>query len=132
MKSRDFPRQISNSNRDRASKAMSTPYTPYCTDANCPASRGVWGEYLGQCRAVQSLQSVLQSTYGHAEFRPGQLEATLAALHGHDVFVRMSTGAGKSLCMFLPPLAVSDLSMGVVVSPLNCLMDEQVSLYKLY
>ena len=30
--------------------------------------------------------------------------------------------------MFLPPLAMSDLSMGVVVSPLNCLMDEQVSI----
>ena len=96
---------------------MSTPYTPYCTDANCPASRGVWGEYLGQYRAVQSLQSVLKSTYGHAEFRPGQLEATLAALHGQDVFIRMSIGAGKSLCMFLPPLAMSNLSMGLSLVP---------------
>ena len=86
------------------------------------------GGCLGQCRAVERLQSALHNTYGHTEFRPGQLDATIAALHGHDVFVRMSTGAGKSLCMFLPPLAMSGLSIGVVISPLNCLMDEQVSL----
>lgn len=107
---------------------MSTVYTPFCTEAHCPASRGVSGGCFGQCRAVQNLQSVLHNTYGHTEFRPGQLDATLAALHGQDVFIRMSTGAGKSLCMFLPPLAMSSSSMGVVISPLNCLMDEQVTI----
>ena len=49
-------------------------------------------------------------------------------LHGHDVFVRTPTGAGTSLYRFLPPLAMSGLSIGVVISPLNCPMDEQVSL----
>ena len=95
---------------------MSTIYTPFCTEANCPASRGVSGGCFGQCQAVQSLQSALCNTYGHTEFRPRQLEATLAALHGH-VFVHMSTGAGKNLCMFLPPLAMSSSCMGVVISP---------------
>jgi ATP-dependent helicase YprA (DUF1998 family) len=42
------------------------------------------------------------------------------------VFVRMATGSGKSLCMFLVPLAVSDSGMGIVISPLNALMDQQV------
>ena len=47
-------------------------------------------------------------------------------LHGNDVFVRMATGAGKSLCMFLAPLSISELAMGVIISPLNGLMDQQV------
>ena len=61
-----------------------------------------------------------------SEFRPGQLESTLPALHGQDVFVRMATGSGKSLCMFLVPLTIDDRAMGVVISPLNALMDQQV------
>ena len=56
-----------------------------------------------------------------------QLEAVLPVLHGHDVFVRMATGAVKSLCMFLAPLAAQENGIGVVISPLNGLMDEQVS-----
>ena len=86
-------------------------------------------ESNSECPAVQTLQDALFDCYGHTEFRLGQLDATLAALHGHDVFVCMSTGAGKSLCMFLPPLAVSSSCTGVVISPLNCLMDEQVHVY---
>ena len=66
------------------------------------------------------------SFFKFAEFRPGQLEATLAVLHNKDVFVRMATGSGKSLCMFLPPLAANDNSMGVIISPLNALMDQRV------
>ena len=48
-------------------------------------------------------------------------------VHGKDVFVRLAaTGSGKSLCMLLAPLAISDIAMAVVISPLNGLMDEQV------
>ena len=39
-------------------------------------------------------------------------------------------GSGKSPCMFLVPLAVSDSGMGVVISPLNALMDQQVRIYR--
>ena len=46
--------------------------------------------------------------------------------HGNDVLVRMATGAGKSLCMFLAPLSVSERAVGVIISPLNGLMDQQV------
>ena len=106
---------------------MSTFCAPLCTEANCPASRGVIGGCNGQCPVVASLQNALRDTCGHTEFRPGQLDAALAALHGHDVFVCMSTGAGKSLCMFLPTLACPNSRVGVIISPLNCLMDEQVS-----
>lgn len=59
---------------------------------------------------------------------PGQMEAALAVLHGKDVLVRMATGSGKSLCMFLGPLSKSDEAIGVIISPLimNRLMQQQV------
>ena len=40
----------------------------------------------------------------------------------------MATGSGKSLCMFLGPLAISEKAIGVVISPLKVLMDQQVLL----
>ena len=43
-----------------------------------------------------------------------------------DVFARMATGAGKSLCMFLAPLAISESAACIVISPLSALMDQQV------
>ena len=64
--------------------------------------------------------------FKYNSFRPGQLAALLPVLHGKDVFVRMATGAGKSLCFYLVPLAASTSAVGVVISPLNALMDQQV------
>ena len=40
--------------------------------------------------------------------------------------MRMATGSGKSLCIFLAPLAVGESAVGVVISPLNALMEQQV------
>ena len=51
----------------------------------------------------------------------------MPVLHGKDVLVKMATGAGKSLCIYLVPLAVGTSAVGVVISPLNGLMDQQVS-----
>ena len=73
--------------------------------------------------AYPRVVSVLERTFNLVSFRPGQLEALLPILHGRDAFVRLPTGGGKSLCMFLVPLAHGD---GVIISPLNGLMDEQV------
>lgn len=84
-------------------------------------------EQLQVCPAYCSLMHVLSTVWKYPKLRPGQLEAVLPVLHGHDVFVRMATGAGKSLCMFLAPLAAQESGIRVVISPLNGLMDEQVS-----
>ena len=78
------------------------------------------------CSCSCKLREVLLKYFGHCSFRPGQMEASLSVLHGQDVFVRMATGSGKSLCMFLGPLAKSEAALGVIISPLNGLMEQQV------
>lgn len=92
----------------------------YCSGTTVGEGRSVC------CTATDRLKQVLYTCFKHTEFRPGQVESALPAMHGQDVFVRMATGSGKSLCMFLVPLAINDSAMGIVISPLNALMDQQV------
>ncbi len=91
----------------------------------CPVMTGGLVEGTG-CIMPDKLKCALQKYYKHTAFRPGQLESLLPVVHGKDVFVRLATGSGKSMCMFLVPLAISDSAMAMIVSPLNGLMDEQV------
>ena len=104
-------------------------YTPLC-GSECEFSNGVVHGNVEpvSCVALQRLKTVLCSVFGHTQFRPGQLEVMLPALHGKDGIVKMATGAGKSLCMFMVPLAYSDTAVGIIISPLNALMDDQVTL----
>ena len=67
----------------------------------------------------------LMKYFKHSTFLPGQLES-VPVLKGKDVFVRMATGSGKSLCMFLPALSSSEQAATVVISPSNGLMEQQV------
>ena len=93
---------------------------------DCPLSRGFLSDHqssLTECRVYDKLQSEL-SRFGFCEFRPGQLDAALSILHGSDVFVRMATGSGKSMCMFLTPLVHGTQSAAIFISPLVGLMDE--------
>lgn len=95
---------------------------------DCPVwLRGGTSSYSEECTARQKLEETLRSTFHHASFRPGQLEALLPVAHGQDVLVRMPTGGGKSLCMFLIPLSLGKAAMGIVISPLVGLIEQQVS-----
>jgi ATP-dependent DNA helicase RecQ len=68
--------------------------------------------------------ALLRGVFGHPAFRPGQEEAVVAALAGHDALVVMPTGSGKSLCYQLPALGA--LRFTLAVSPLVALMADQV------
>ena len=52
------------------------------------------------CELRAKLQSALLSYFKFKEFLPGQLESLIPVVHGKDVFIRLATGSGKSLCMF--------------------------------
>ena len=80
----------------------------------------------GLCRLYSKLLPVLRQYFGCEEFRPGQVDAILSVLHGHDVFVRMATGSGKSMCMYLPPLVCGKPAVAIIICPLVGLMEEQV------
>lgn len=93
----------------------------------CPLALADIDPASNDCSGKALLQTALQEYFPKfPAFRPGQLEALLPVIHGRDVFVRMATGSGKSLCMFLAPLAMGESAIGVVISPLSALMDQQV------
>ena len=69
-------------------------------------------------------QAAARLVFGHSSLRPKQDEAIRAAVAGHDCFVLLPTGGGKSLCYQLP--AVLSAGVSVVVSPLLALIEDQV------
>ena len=68
---------------------------------------------------------ILRRVFGFDSFRGQQAEIVDHVIAGGDCLVLMPTGGGKSLCYQLPALCRPGL--GVVVSPLIALMQDQVT-----
>ena len=73
---------------------------------------------------MQSSHQVLHDVFGFDQFRGAQESIVRHVVAGGDALVLMPTGAGKSLCYQIPSLVRR--GVGVVVSPLIALMQDQV------
>src|SRR5690606_29771052 len=73
---------------------------------------------------LDDARRLLREVFGYDAFRGRQEQAIAAALEGRDALVLMPTGGGKSLCYQLPALVRR--GVGIVVSPLIALMEDQV------
>src|SRR6267378_2625435 len=69
--------------------------------------------------------AVVNEVFGYPEFRGHQAAVIEHVAGGGDALVLMPTGSGKSLCYQIPALLRE--GMGVVVSPLISLMQDQVA-----
>jgi len=70
-------------------------------------------------------QAVLQAVFGFPAFRGLQADVVAHVTGGGSALVLMPTGGGKSLCYQIP--AMCRPGVGVVVSPLIALMQDQVA-----
>ena len=73
-------------------------------------------------------QQILRDTFGYTSFRGAQQAIVEHVAAGGDALVLMPTGGGKSLCYQIPALLRG--GVGIVVSPLIALMQDQVDALK--
>jgi len=71
---------------------------------------------------------ILRDVFGYPKFRGNQESVIEHVTRGGDALVLMPTGGGKSLCYQIPALCRSGL--GIVISPLIALMQDQVDALK--
>ena len=74
---------------------------------------------------LSAAREVLGRVWGHADFRGLQAQVVAEVLAGRDVMAVLPTGGGKSVCYQIP--AILRPGVGLVVSPLIALMEDQVA-----
>jgi len=77
---------------------------------------------------TRSPQQILHDVFGYSTFRGAQQAIVEHVAAGGDALVLMPTGGGKSLCYQIP--ALLRRGVGIVVSPLIALMQDQVDALK--
>src|SRR5882762_1263592 len=91
-----------------------------------PLRRVSWNFNSENIRALNNQAlAVLKEVFGYPAFRGHQAEVIEHLAGGGDALVLMPTGSGKSLCYQIPALLRD--GVGVVVSPLIALMQDQVA-----
>ena len=72
----------------------------------------------------------LKDFFGFNKFKGNQQEAIMSIINGHNTFVIMPTGGGKSLCYQLPAILLDGVA--IIISPLIALMKNQVDSIRSY